>query len=137
MPLVIEMAQEGDIQRLLDIVYAAFEHDSWHQIMIPQIPGPEQRTASIARWRDEILVDPDTTVLKVVDTDLNEIIALARWHIYRFQRPESEWKGAPASICSQRIQTTNVEEQAKCFSNGGPISQTSQGFSHATWRLRL
>lgn len=96
MPLVINMADVGDIQRLLDIMYAAFNEDSWNQIMFPRIPGPDQRAASIARWRDEILVDPQISFLKVVDTDINEIISFARWHIYRSDRPESEWKGAPA-----------------------------------------
>lgn len=95
MPLVVEFAHENDIQRLLDILYAAFQ-DPWDQIMFPRVPGPEERIASMARWRDEILINPNIKFLKVVDTDLDEIIAFARWHIYRFERPEREWEDAPS-----------------------------------------
>ena len=44
--------------------------------------------------------------MKIVDTDLNENIAFARWHIHRTERPESEWKGAEARGWDEG---TNVE----------------------------
>lgn len=89
----MQEALEADIPRMLDIMYAAFHDDPWDRIMFPQVPPPESRTASTKRWRHEISGDPHVTVLKVVDTDKgNEIIAFARWHIYRDKRPESEWK---------------------------------------------
>ena len=95
MPLVVEKTEEQDIPRLLDILYAAFHDDPWDQIMFPRVPPPEARMASTKRWQHEISVDPHTSVIKVVDTDQNdEIIAFARWHIYRTERPESEWKDA-------------------------------------------
>ena len=92
MVLIVERAQETDIQRLLDIMYAAFSKDPWDRIMYPHIPAPEARGASIERWRDEISIDPTMHFMKVVDTDIGEIIALARWNVYEVERPESEWK---------------------------------------------
>lgn len=74
--------------------------------MFPQIPPPDRRGLTIARWRDEVSVDPHTAFMKIVDTDLNENIAFARWHIHRTERPESEWKGAEARGWDEG---TNVE----------------------------
>lgn len=92
MPLVMEKAQEGDIPRLLDIFYAAFHDDPWDNIMFPQVPPPEGRTASTQRWRYEMCVNPDIYFMKVVDSDKdNEILSFARWIIYRTERPENEW----------------------------------------------
>lgn len=91
MVLIIAKAQEGDIQRLLDIMYAAFSQDPWNRIMYPVIPGAEARGASIERWRDEISSNPSTRFMKAVDTDNGEIIAFARWNVYEVERPESEW----------------------------------------------
>lgn len=96
MVLIIEEAQEFDIQRLLDIMYAAFSKDPWDRIMYPEIPGPEARGVSIERWRNEILIDPTMHFINAVDTDVGEIIAFARWNIYEVERPESEWKNMEA-----------------------------------------
>lgn len=95
MVLMVEKAQEADIERLLDIMYAAFR-DPWDCIMYPKIPAPEARGASIERWRDEISEDPTMRFMKAVDTDVGEIIALARWNVYEVERPESEWKSTGA-----------------------------------------
>ena len=96
MPLVVEKAEERDIPRLLDILYAAFHDDPWDRIMFPQIPPPEARMPTTKRLQHDISVDPTAFFLKVIDTERNnEIIAFARWNIYRNERPESEWKVAP------------------------------------------
>lgn len=60
--------------------------------MYPQTPPREARTASAERWREEISANPALRFLKVVDTNVGEIIALARWSVYESERPESEWK---------------------------------------------
>ena len=91
MVLIVEKAQEADIQRLLDIMYAAFR-DPWDRIMFPEIPIPEARGASVERWRNEISKDPTTRFMKAVDTELGQIIALARWNVYEEERPERVWK---------------------------------------------
>ena len=92
MVVILQKAQKADIQRLLDIMYAAFSKDPWNCIMYPQLPGPDARGASIERWRDEILTNPTIHFIKAVDTELDEIIAFALWNIYETDRPESEWK---------------------------------------------
>lgn len=92
MVLIIEKAQAANIQRLLDIFYAAFSQDPWNRIMYPVIPRPEARGASIERWRGEISSNPSTRFVKAVDTDNGEIIAFAWWNVYEVERPESEWK---------------------------------------------
>ena len=92
MVIIVQKAKEADIQRLLDIMYAAFSTNPWNRIMYPEIPGPEARGASFERWRDEILTNPTIRFMKAVDTELQEIIAFARWNIHEVERPESEWK---------------------------------------------
>ena len=113
MPFVIEYAQEADIQCLLDIMYSAFHDDSLNRIMFPIIPAHNDRAASIARWRDELL-DRHVSFLKVVDTEINEIIALAKWRVYLSERPESEWKGTPQRQLWD--EGTNVEAANEFFS---------------------
>ena len=92
MVIIVQKAQEVDIQRLLDSMYAAFSGDSWNRIMYPELPGPEARGAYIQRWREEISTNPTMRFMKAVDTNLDEIIASARWDIHVVERPESEWK---------------------------------------------
>ena len=112
MPLTIEKAQEADIPRLLDIMYTAFHDDPWNRIMFLHTPPPEKRGVSTARWRNEISVDPQISFIKAVDTDINEIVAFARWHVYRTERPESEWKGTEPRSWDEG---TNVEAANEFF----------------------
>ena len=123
MPLVVQKAQEADIPRCLDIMYAAFSNDPWDRIMYPQTPPPNARGNSTRRWRYEILEDPHITVLKVVDTDeKDEIIAFGRWHVYRNERPESEWKNMAPRDWDEG---TNVEAANAFYS---AIRQTRKKF---------
>ena len=92
MPLILERATEADIQRMIEIMYLAMSEDPWYQIVFPKIPEPKGRTKSIERWTRDMLTDPSLSVMKVIDTDLNEIIAFSRWYIFKQERPESEWK---------------------------------------------
>ena len=95
MPLALQEAQEEDIPRLLDIMYAAFHEDPWNRIMIPQIPPQNARATSTNRWRKDILNKNQQRFMTVVDLEgehRSEIIAFAQWDIYETERPESEWK---------------------------------------------
>ncbi len=127
MVLIVEKAQEPDIQRLLDIMYAAFSEDAWNQIMFPEIPGPEARGASIERWRDEISTNPVMRFMKAVDTDIGEIIAFARWNVYEVERAESEWnrteprrwdEGTNVEAANEFYNTICTKRQS--FMNGKP-----------------
>ncbi len=92
MPLLLEKAVEADIERMIEIMYAAMSEDPWDRIIYPKTPRPDERTKSIERWTNEMLTNPSSSIMKIVDTNLNEIIAFARWYIYKSERPESEWK---------------------------------------------
>lgn len=60
--------------------------------MFPQVPPRDGRMATTKRWLREMSIDPNMFFMKVVDPDNDhEIVAFARWNIYRVERPESEW----------------------------------------------
>ena len=92
MRIIVEEAQEADIQRLVDIMYAGFSKDPWDRIMYPETPPPESRGPSIERWRHDISSNPTVRFMKAVDPDTDTTIALARLSIYGVERPGSEWK---------------------------------------------
>lgn len=95
MPLTLKEAQEADIPRLVEIMYNAFSDDPWERIVWPQTPPPEARSPTINQMRNDLLTDPNVNIMKVVDQELDSIIAFAEWNIYRTERPESEWKSSP------------------------------------------
>ena len=132
MVLIVEKAQEADIQRLLDIMYAAFR-DPWDCIMFPEIPVPEARGASVERWRNEISKDPTIRFLKAVDTDVGQIIALARWNVYEVERPESAWKTTGARDWDTG---TNVEAANEFFNSVVEKRQKTMGGKPHCCKLR-
>lgn len=95
MPLILAPATEGDIERIIEVMYAAFATDAWDRIMVPHIPAPNARSHTIERYQRQMRSDPTVSIMKVVDTDLEQIIAFASWNIYKCERPESEWKHEP------------------------------------------
>ena len=92
MSIIVEEAQEADIQRMMDIMYAGFSNDPWNRIMYPETPPPESRGPSVERWRHDMSSNPTVRFMKAVDTDTSTTIAFARWSIYEVERPGSEWK---------------------------------------------
>ncbi|KAL9114194.1 MAG: hypothetical protein Q9187_007512, partial [Circinaria calcarea] len=91
MPLLLQPVVEADAPRLPDIQFAAFGEDPFMAIMFPQTPSDDSKQKAVERTYTDFK-DPYITLMKVVDTDLdNTIVAFARWHIYRLERPESEW----------------------------------------------
>ena len=92
MPLVLEKAVEADIERMIEIMYRALSEDPWDRIMIPTTPEPNDRANSIAHWTKDMHTNHTQSLMKIIDTDVNEIIAFARWNMYLHERPESEWK---------------------------------------------
>lgn len=80
------------MQRIIEIMYLAMSEDPWYRTVFRKIPEPKGRTKSMERWTRDMLMDPSLLVMKVIDTDLNEIIAFSRWHNFKQERPESEWK---------------------------------------------
>lgn len=95
MPLIVKPAAETDIPRILEIHDAAFAHDSWQRIMKPNMPPPHSRIKAIERFRNEFRHDPAAHFLVAEDKDRDELVAFAKWNVYKTERPESEWKKKP------------------------------------------
>lgn len=92
MTLIIRKAAAADVDRLTECMYAAFLEDPWGRIMFPKQPHPSADTPTKRRYRRQIESDPEISIVKVVDTDIDEMVGFARWEIYIKERPESEWK---------------------------------------------
>ncbi|KAI4163547.1 MAG: hypothetical protein LQ342_002819 [Letrouitia transgressa] len=95
MSLTIKPAAETDILRILQIRDAAFAQDPWQRIMKPNLLPPHSRVKAIERFRKEYGHDPAVHFLVVEDKDTDEIVAVAKWNIYKTERPESDWKKEP------------------------------------------
>ncbi|KAL9613546.1 MAG: hypothetical protein Q9167_001931 [Letrouitia subvulpina] len=80
---------------MLQINDAAFAQDPWQRIMKPNMPPPHIRVKAIERFRKDFRHDPAVHFLVVEDTDKNELVAFAKWNVYKTQRPESDWKKEP------------------------------------------
>ncbi|MCJ1377857.1 hypothetical protein MMC17_000953 [Xylographa soralifera] len=91
MPLVLQPLVEADMERAMEIQDRAFSTELWDQIMFPNGINATVKAIMVGRARKDFH-NPNTVFMKVVDTDHdNEMIAFARWYIYRQERPESEW----------------------------------------------
>ena len=92
MPFVVQKATTEDVDRLTEVIYAAFSKDPWGRIMFPTRPPLDAETPTKKRYRKQIQSDPHVTIMKVVDTENGEMAGFARWEMYFEERPESEWK---------------------------------------------
>ncbi|MCJ1476051.1 hypothetical protein MMC13_004716 [Lambiella insularis] len=91
MPLLLSKVLEGDLDRLVEVRTRAFAGNPWNEVMFPSAVSSRSHTALVERER-KILKSPDSVFVKITDTERdNELIALARWYIYKHERPESEW----------------------------------------------
>ena len=89
----MQPAVEADLERIVEILFEAFAPDPLTQIMFPRGgEDPEAKNKALEQNRKDFH-NPVITYMKIVDTDLNdEVIAFAKWYIYKEARPESEWK---------------------------------------------
>ncbi|KAL6713246.1 hypothetical protein ACLMJK_009367 [Lecanora helva] len=91
MPLSIEYASESDMERLMEVQFAAMAQEPYHHVLFP---GPNTSLAraqagarTLADWKN----DPSEKVLKVIDTETSEIVSFGKWNVYTHERPRSEW----------------------------------------------
>ncbi len=92
MPLELAQVTADDLPTVLQLQFAAFADDPMTQLMYPIRPTPVAVVEkAIERGRKDFL-NPDTAFVKVHDTDSGEIVALAKWSIYKHERPGEEWK---------------------------------------------
>ena len=82
-------AAEADLPRIIDIQTASFASNPWIQIIFPKGYDEECKAKLIERGRGS-LQDPTIAYMKAVDTEDGEIIAFARWHVYKHAGPSSE-----------------------------------------------
>ena len=92
MDLVVEPAQESDIDRLMDIQFSAFENDPYHEALYPgNHYSPANRKSAgertIKAWR----ADPTLHFLKCTNRQSGVIMGYAQWNLYATERPETEW----------------------------------------------
>jgi len=92
MPFVIRKAAVEDVDCLTECLYAAFLEDPWGRIMFPQRPHPSADTPTKRRYRRQIELDAEISIMKIVDTEIDKMVGFARWEMYLKERPESEWQ---------------------------------------------
>lgn len=95
MPFRLEIAQEDDILRIVEIRFLNAQHDAYERIMFPKDLPAGARTVTIQRFRSALLDDPSCTVLKIVDGESQQIVAFAIWVIHDEGDPGNnnpEWK---------------------------------------------
>ena len=92
MPLRITHASESDIDRLMEVQFAAMAYDPFHHVLFPGPNTPMARAQAGARTLHDWRNDPSENVLQVIDTESGEIIGFGKWNVYASERPESAWK---------------------------------------------
>ena len=106
MPLEIQIALDSDMDRIIDIQFAAFGSDVLNQLMFAYPIRPATK-ARFVKWAREDIEDPTITFLKAIDTEQNnEIVGFAKWYVYKEKRPESEWN---KKVTKDWGEGTNVE----------------------------
>ena len=91
MPLQITPASESDIDRLMEIQFAAMAQEPYHHVLFPGPNTPTARAQAGARTLQDWRGDPSEKVLKVIDTASGEIISFGKWNVYTSARPRAEW----------------------------------------------
>ena len=91
MPFILQECVVEDVDRLLEISYAAFQEDVWGRIMFPNPAPPDGDTPTKRRYRKLITSEPKVIIMKAVDIDTNEMVAVARWEMNYDLKSEAEW----------------------------------------------
>ena len=91
MPLTITNASESDMDRLMEVQFAAMAQEPYHHVLFPSPNTPSARAQAGTRTLSDWLNDPSEKVLKVVDTDTSEIISFGKWNVYTDERSKAEW----------------------------------------------
>ncbi|EMC93956.1 hypothetical protein BAUCODRAFT_36425 [Baudoinia panamericana UAMH 10762] len=96
MALEVAPAEEGDIDRLMEIQFSAFESDPYHDALFPgDHYAPSTRKAAgdrtIMEWRQ----DPSARFIKCTDRESGVILGYAKWNFYETERPREEWAKSP------------------------------------------
>ncbi|MCJ1227020.1 hypothetical protein MMC12_003675 [Toensbergia leucococca] len=103
MPLLLSEALESDFDSIIRCQFAAFwPHEHSHSIIWPGSPTPETLEKYRVRHLHLLAADSHATFLKINDSDTGEIVAGAKWCIYKqgIERPKRinvDWYGEDGS----------------------------------------
>ena len=83
------ICSDADIDRAFAIISSSFGHDHpYFDYTFPEHDTPAGRKAGADRTRTFKNSDPNTTYVKVTDTDTGTIVAVAKWNVYENTIPE-------------------------------------------------
>ncbi|KAJ5826005.1 hypothetical protein N7474_003143 [Penicillium riverlandense] len=112
MPISLRPITKYDVPRLVDIQFAAMR-SSGHFRSIGDIPNQDgttdaflvspERANKISRILDGWGADPTLHFLKAVEVDSDEILAFAKWHVYRGEEGLKEWRASVRTDAKMRI----------------------------------
>ncbi|KAI9660604.1 MAG: hypothetical protein M1821_009956 [Bathelium mastoideum] len=84
MALKLERCKDADMRRTFEIVSDAFGHQHpYIEAVFPHHGSDKGRAAGAERLLTMKPRDPNAVFLKVVDTDSGQMIAQAKWNVYR------------------------------------------------------
>ncbi|KAI4103515.1 MAG: hypothetical protein LQ339_004240 [Xanthoria mediterranea] len=90
MSLKLEVCDDNDMHRTFTILSSAFGHEHpYIDAVFPSHATVAGREIGGERLRAIKHSDPNTTFLKITDTDTGEMIAQAKWNIYDGEVPEA------------------------------------------------
>ena len=90
MVLKLEVCDDNDMHRTFTILSSAFGHEHpYIDAVFPSHSTASGREIGGERLRAIKHSDPNTTFLKITDTDTGEMIAQAKWNIYDGEVPEA------------------------------------------------
>ncbi|KAF2111985.1 acyl-CoA N-acyltransferase [Lophiotrema nucula] len=82
MPILVKEATDADIPRACEVETAAYANNAASPFLFPGPFPPDSRQQRINRLIQDYQNDPTVKWMKVVDEELGEAIAFAKWHIY-------------------------------------------------------
>jgi hypothetical protein len=104
MPLEVTDILESDMDRLMEIQFAAFENDPYHEALYPGGNTPEARKMAGQRVIEEWRGTPEQRFLKCTDTETGVIMGFGRWNLYEKERLKEAWaKREDIDWCEGRL----------------------------------
>ena len=89
MPLQLDVCADGDMPRAFTILSLAFAHEHpYFDYVFPKHDTPGGRKVGGERILAFKKADPNTTFIKVTDTDTGTIIGVAKWNVYKGVVPD-------------------------------------------------
>lgn len=89
----LDVASDEDMLRSFEILSLAFGHEHpYIEAAYPHHETPQGRAIGGSRLLAIKNSDPNTTFLKVTDTETNVIVAMAKWNIYQDNTIPDEWE---------------------------------------------